>query len=192
MTSIFGDRETQRKAAKSLRSIAALQKVADIAWGFPNLAPAFWTAVVGASPLPLSHAGRTFNHRTTSPPARKAANPLPLHRRTPKRGRHRTGFPNCAAASWSAVVGASPLPLSFAGWTFIQPIHIHTRSKAAKSLRSIAALQNVADIAWGFPNCASASWSAGRLGKRFTALEGRLLRPGYVAGSRFEAAIVNY
>jgi hypothetical protein len=154
---------------------ATVPSASKSAWGFPNFAPAFWSAVVGASPLPLSHAGRTFVQRTTSPRARKAANPLALHRRTPKRRRLRMGLPEPRASVLECGCGRSPLPLLKAGRAFIQRTTSPRARKAAKSLRSIAALQNVADFARGFPNCAPASWSAvvGEALYRFRMPDGR-------------------
>jgi hypothetical protein len=74
---------------------------------------------VGASPLPLSTAGRTFIQRITSPPAQKAANPLRSIAALQNVADFARRFPNLAPASWSVVVGASPLPLSYAGRAFI-------------------------------------------------------------------------
>jgi hypothetical protein len=58
--------------ADGIPRIAAVQYVADFAWCFPILAPASWSAVVGASPLPLSYAGRTFIPPITSPARSKS------------------------------------------------------------------------------------------------------------------------
>jgi hypothetical protein len=165
---------TRSKAANPLRSIAALQNLADFARGFPNLAPASWSAVVGARPPPLANAGRTIIQRTTSPPARKRrirAAPSP-HSNTspPSHGASRSSRQRFGVRLW-----AKP-STAFLCRTDSHPAHhLPTRSKAANPRRSIAALQYVAAFPRGFPNLAPASWSAvvGEALHRFRLPDGR-------------------
>jgi hypothetical protein len=65
------------------------------------------SAVVGASPLPLSDAGRAFIEVTTSIRARKAAKSLALHRRSPKRRRLRMGLPESRVSVLECTIGRS-------------------------------------------------------------------------------------
>jgi hypothetical protein len=122
------------KRRSRLRSIAALQDVADFGRGFPNFAPAFWSAVVGASPLPLSFAGWAFIEVSRFIRARKAAKSLRSIAAVQDVADFACGFPNFASVFWSAVVGVSSLPLPGAGRALIEVSSSIRARKAAKSL----------------------------------------------------------
>jgi hypothetical protein len=102
MTDEWGQ-TNERRAAESLVCLAPY--VCHSGWGMRA------GSIVGESPLPLPHAGRTFSGRTISPRARKAAKSLRSIAALQNVAAFARGCPNRAPAFWSAVVGASPLPL---------------------------------------------------------------------------------
>jgi hypothetical protein len=140
---------------------------------------------------------RTVVHPAHQLPTRSnSGESAPLHRRTPKRRRIRTGTPESRASVLECGCGRQP-STAFACRTGVHPAHQpHTRSKAAKSLRSIAALQNVADFARGFPILAPASWSAvvGEALHRFRMPEHQspTLRPALIQKALVEPAGQSY